>query len=445
MSADKAPRVFVTYSHDSPEHKDQVLRFATVLRARLGLDVHLDQWYDNKRRDWSLWAIEHLRDADYVLVIASPDYKRRADGVAAPNEGRGAQFEAAMLRDALTRDLRAETGRILPVVLPGRSIADIPTFLNAYSTTRYEITDITDAGVADLVAAITGIGRQTMPKRGPWPHTNRTHVPLADAHLPLVDAQVPPADAQAPLTEGHVPPTDAQVPLAGAHVPLSGGPQSPVLSSGLHREPVRLDGVEYPDSIVFRPTSAQSRGFVDVDLSGAYARLAAVVGVPDDAADAFQVGQFLVYVDGHLRSDVRAAPGKPVTVEVDVTGASHLRLEMFRPAAGVSPLHPPPHTRPPTQPHAPHTRQQPSPLTPREPSPTPLARQEQPHPPPAQQQEQPHPPPMSTSQQQQPTPPQPLATPQRSLANGGQPLRPSTLGDHSGRLPELAWGAPTLW
>jgi hypothetical protein len=346
MSEDKAPRVFVTYSHDSPEHKDQVLRFATVLRARLGLDVHLDQWYDNKRRDWSLWAIEHLRDADYVLVIASPDYKRRADGVAAPDEGRGAQFEASMLRDALTRDLRAETGRILPVVLPGRSIADIPTFLNAHSTTRYEITEVTDAGVADLIAAITGIGRQTMPKRGPWPHTKRAHVPLADAQ-----------------------------------VPLSAGPQSPVLSSGLHREAVRLDGVDYPDSIVFRPTSAQSGGFVEVDLSGAYARLTAVVGVPDDAADAFQVGQFLVYVDGHLRSDVRAAPGKPVTVDVDVTGASQLRLEMFRPVVGVSPLATTTNTRTPMRPLTPTSGARPDP----------------------------------------------------------------TYGSHSGRLPELAWGAPTLW
>jgi hypothetical protein len=325
MSNNKAPRVFVTYSHDSPEHKDQVLRFGTFLRTRVGLDVRLDQWYDNNRRDWSLWAIEHLKDADYVLVIASPEYKRRADGMAAPDEGRGAQFEAAMLRDALTRDLRAETGRILPVVLPGRSISDIPTFLNAYSTTRYEISEITDAGVADLVAAITGVGRHPMPRLGHWPHTDRPQVPLTD------------------------------------------GPQSPVLSAGLHRESVWLDGVEYVDSIVFRPTSPQSRGFVEAALGGEYAQLAAVVGVPDNAVDAFQVGQFLVYVDGHVRSDVRAAPGKPVTVEVDVTGASELRLEMFRPAVGVSPL----------------------------------------------------------------------ATPTTGPVNGN--------GNHSGRLPELAWGAPTLW
>jgi hypothetical protein len=52
MSDRVAPRVFISYAHDSPEHKDQVLRFATFLRARAGLDVHFDQWYENERRDW---------------------------------------------------------------------------------------------------------------------------------------------------------------------------------------------------------------------------------------------------------------------------------------------------------------------------------------------------------------------------------------------------------
>ena len=48
--------MFVTYAHDSPAHKEQVRRFGTFLRERIGLDVHLDVWYDNARRDWSAWA-----------------------------------------------------------------------------------------------------------------------------------------------------------------------------------------------------------------------------------------------------------------------------------------------------------------------------------------------------------------------------------------------------
>ena len=114
MADREAPRVFVTYSHDTPEHKALVEKFARFLRAAIGLDVHLDSWYDNRRRDWSLWAVEQLTKADFILVIASPEYKRRADGTADSDEGRGAQFQTAIIRDNLTRDLRRETERGCP-------------------------------------------------------------------------------------------------------------------------------------------------------------------------------------------------------------------------------------------------------------------------------------------------------------------------------------------
>lgn len=164
MPEQDAPRVFVSYSHDTPEHIEQVGRFATFLHARLGLEVHLDQWYDNVRIDWSQWAAEQLDKADYIIVIASPDYKHRAEGKAAPEVGRGAQYEAARLRDMVTENLREATRRILPVVLPGRSIDEIPSFLNPYSTTRYTIDTIDDEGVAGLLAAITGAGPAPGPR-----------------------------------------------------------------------------------------------------------------------------------------------------------------------------------------------------------------------------------------------------------------------------------------
>ncbi|MFD1046191.1 hypothetical protein ACFQ1S_11750 [Kibdelosporangium lantanae] len=57
------------------------------MRVEAGLDVRLDRWYKGVRRDWSIWAIEQLTMADFILVIASPAYRRRADGWAAPDEG----------------------------------------------------------------------------------------------------------------------------------------------------------------------------------------------------------------------------------------------------------------------------------------------------------------------------------------------------------------------
>jgi hypothetical protein len=187
---DTCPRVFVTYSHDSEEHKSLVREFCTVLRRDAGVDVHLDQWDDDGRVDWSLWAMEQIREADFILAIASPAYRVRAEGLAPADEGRGAQFEAALLRDGLTRDLVEQTGRILPVVLPGRSVKEIPSFLRPYSTTHYLVDELTVAGVEGLLAALNNVAKHPKPERGTFAGN-----PYAELHAQLqAEEQVKPPD-----------------------------------------------------------------------------------------------------------------------------------------------------------------------------------------------------------------------------------------------------------
>lgn len=152
------PRVFVSYAHDSVGHKENVLSLARVLRE-CGVEVHLDQEFAG-RQDWSLWALRQIQDADFVVVVASPAYKLPAEGRAASDEGRGSQAEAAILRDKLTEDLATWTRKILPVVLPGASVADIPGFLQPYAATHYLVGEPTPARVAELLAAMSVRPRQ---------------------------------------------------------------------------------------------------------------------------------------------------------------------------------------------------------------------------------------------------------------------------------------------
>ena len=53
-------RVFVSYAHDPPAHQREVLRFCSLL-WRLGVDVRVDEWDTDLRRDWFLWMIDQLR------------------------------------------------------------------------------------------------------------------------------------------------------------------------------------------------------------------------------------------------------------------------------------------------------------------------------------------------------------------------------------------------
>jgi len=164
-----SPYVFISYSNDSPEHRDQVLAFATLLRTRFAVDAHLDRWYEDTRRDWPQWAVDQLGKAAFVLAIASPSFRERADGRTGPDDGRGARFEGAIMRSKLTRDHADWTRRILPVVLPGFSVDDIPDFLMPYSASHFIVPELTPAGIADLVRTLTGQPRHPMPELGSSP------------------------------------------------------------------------------------------------------------------------------------------------------------------------------------------------------------------------------------------------------------------------------------
>jgi tetratricopeptide (TPR) repeat protein len=161
------PRVFVSYAHDSRGHKRHVLRFCELLR-HLGVDVRVDEWDDDVRRDWYLWMIDQFRSADHIVVIASPQYRTAGDGDALPDCHRGVQTESAILRDFLHGDRATWTRKILPVILPGRSAGEIPLYLQPASASHYHVPEITPAGVAEVLGVITG-----RPRLGPVPSVPR--------------------------------------------------------------------------------------------------------------------------------------------------------------------------------------------------------------------------------------------------------------------------------
>jgi hypothetical protein len=47
--------VFISYSHDSPDHETKVLALANRLRAD-GIDAVLDQYEDFPPEGWELWG-----------------------------------------------------------------------------------------------------------------------------------------------------------------------------------------------------------------------------------------------------------------------------------------------------------------------------------------------------------------------------------------------------
>lgn len=78
-------RVFISYAHDNATHEHRVRAFCDALRLR-GIDARLDLPAAAQRQDWPLWMLREFMAANFVLMIASPEYKRRAEGRAPPGK-----------------------------------------------------------------------------------------------------------------------------------------------------------------------------------------------------------------------------------------------------------------------------------------------------------------------------------------------------------------------
>ena len=120
MTEKKPPRVFVSYSHDSEEHKLWVLKLATNLRLR-GADVVLDMWDLKPGADIALFMNENLASADHILIVCTDKYVEKANrGVG------GVGYEQMIINSNYLKDIRSD--KVVPLIRQ-QGTFNLPTFL----------------------------------------------------------------------------------------------------------------------------------------------------------------------------------------------------------------------------------------------------------------------------------------------------------------------------
>lgn len=96
------PRIYVSYSWDSPEYKAQVATFARRLHDA-GFNVHLDQFYSDSAfglvapTDWDTWQREQIRRADIMLLLCSETYALKIQKL----EWSGSAKDVRLMREKL--------------------------------------------------------------------------------------------------------------------------------------------------------------------------------------------------------------------------------------------------------------------------------------------------------------------------------------------------------
>jgi TIR domain len=115
-----ADAVFISYSHDSPEHSARVLALSDKLRA-MGVDAELDQYHTRPPQGWPQWCEEQLRpkNSKFVLLICTEIYRDRVENQVPADEGRGVYWEGAIVYNYVYKAKANE--RFLPVLFGDES------------------------------------------------------------------------------------------------------------------------------------------------------------------------------------------------------------------------------------------------------------------------------------------------------------------------------------
>ena len=86
VTSDRPASIFISYSHDSPEHVARVLALAQRLEQD-GFHWILDQYEGSPPEGWPLWMDRNLEEADFVLLVCTETYHRRVMGREAAGVG----------------------------------------------------------------------------------------------------------------------------------------------------------------------------------------------------------------------------------------------------------------------------------------------------------------------------------------------------------------------
>ena len=118
------PKVFISYSHDSPEHSERVRELSDRLRAD-GIDCNIDQYEISPPEGWPLWMEKQIRDAELVLMVCTATYHRRVMKEEEPGKGLGVTWEGHITYQDLYSD-GAVNKKFIPIFFDSIESKHIP-------------------------------------------------------------------------------------------------------------------------------------------------------------------------------------------------------------------------------------------------------------------------------------------------------------------------------
>lgn len=154
-------KVFISYSHDSDEHKQRVLVLATKL-IEMGIDCDIDQFLGGTPLEgWPRWMVNQIEHANFVLIVNSETYMKRFEGHDTFGKGLGGRWEGAVITQQLYES-EMNNKKFIPVVFAQEDIRHIPLVLRSASYYNVSI----ESQYEDLYRYLTNQPKIVKPQLG---------------------------------------------------------------------------------------------------------------------------------------------------------------------------------------------------------------------------------------------------------------------------------------
>ena len=98
---------------------------------------------------WPRWMERNLDEAQFVLIVCTETYRRRALGLEESGRGLGVDWEGNLIFNSIYHRIkndRPSGSRFIPILLPGSEPAHIPDPIRGHSYYRFATFDLTDPG-----------------------------------------------------------------------------------------------------------------------------------------------------------------------------------------------------------------------------------------------------------------------------------------------------------
>lgn len=180
-----SPIVFISYSHDTDDHKTWVRRLATDLRSN-SVDAILDEWRLSPGQDVAAFMQRGITESDRVLLVCTDEYVQRTE----TGTG-GVGYERLVVTGELVQNI--DTRKFIPL-FRNNATKRLPSYLGPRVYVDFNDDAKFDSKLAELLRELLGEPAIPEPPLGPSPFSG-TPPPLAGSPLRAGPTGVTPSGA----------------------------------------------------------------------------------------------------------------------------------------------------------------------------------------------------------------------------------------------------------